>query len=104
MIVALVFFVLLTITLSIVLFFSLKLNLQYSEKFEEIKERTEESLDVLDTCYQRAAAKAQLDIMSDEPVVQEFVSDIKLSRDAILLVANLIVEPFQGDDEEKGLI
>ena len=86
------------------LFFSLKLNLQYSEKFEEIKERTEESLDVLDTCYQRAAAKAQLDIMSDEPVVQEFVNDIKLSRDAILLVANLIVEPFQGDDEEKGLI
>ena len=80
---------------------SVRLNLKYAEKFEEIIDQIDVSLDILDTQYQRAAAKAELEVLSDEPVVRDLIDDIKSSRDAILLVANLIVEPTQ--DEEKGL-
>lgn len=82
--------------------FSLRMNLDYSDKMQEIKEATEESLDVLNTFYQRAAARAELEVMSDEPVIRELVADLKGSRDAILLVANIIVDPLQNDDNEEG--
>lgn len=85
---------------SIVLIISIRMNLDYSDKLQEIKEATEEALDVLNTFYQRAAARAELEVMSDEPVVRELVTDLKGSRDAILLVANIIVDPLQEDDEE----
>ena len=87
--------------LSAVLYFSLRLNLQNQDKFEEISEQIDESLDVLDACYQRAAQRAKLEVLSDEPVVRELLEDIKTTRDAILLVANLIVKPMQEAEQEK---
>lgn len=86
--------------LSGALVWSVRLNLSYADKLEEVSDQIEDSLDVLDTCYQRAAAKAELEVLSDEPVVRELMDDIRGSRDAILLVANLIVEPLQAN--EKG--
>ena len=82
--------------------YSVRMNLDYSDKMQEIKEATEESLDVLNTFYQRAATRAELEVMSDEPVIRELVADLKGSRDAILLVANIIVDPLQNDDNEEG--
>lgn len=90
------------IGVTIAFVFSLRMNLDYSDKMQEIKEATEESLDVLNTFYQRAAARAELEVMSDEPVIRELVADLKGSRDAILLVANIIVDPLQNDDNEEG--
>lgn len=79
---------------------SVKKNLQLTEKLQEINDQVEESLDVLDACYQRAAERAKLEVFTDEPVVKELIEDIKLTRDAILLVANLIVEPLKQTKEE----
>lgn len=90
------------IGVTIAFIFSLRMNFDYSDKMQEIKEATEESLDVLNTFYQRAAARAELEVMSDEPVIRELVADLKGSRDAILLVANIIVDPLQNDDNEEG--
>jgi len=96
-----VFFLILVILLGIGLALSLRLNLRYSEKLQEVSDQIEDSLDVLDTLYQRAATRAQLEVFSDDAVVKELVSDIQTTRDAILLVANLIVSPMQEDDEEN---
>jgi hypothetical protein len=85
--------------LSFFLFFSIRLNLKNTDKLERISERIEESLDVLDVCYQRATARAALEVLSDEPVVRELVEDIRISKDAILLVANLLTEPAKYEDE-----
>jgi hypothetical protein len=87
--------------LGISLYYSVRLNLKCYEKLESIGEQIEKSLDVLDTCYQRAATRANLEVFSDDPIVRELVEDIKITKDAILLVANLIVEPMQGDNLEK---
>jgi hypothetical protein len=96
------FFIIATLILAALLFFSVRLNLKYSEKLEDVREQVEESLDVLDTCYQRAAQRAKLEVLSDEPVVRDLLDDIKITRDAILLVANLIVEPLSEVDERNA--
>lgn len=84
--------------LSLTLFFSLRLNLRTREKLIEVSEKIEESLDILDVCYQRAATRAELEIFSDEPVIKELVEDIRMSKNAILLVANLLIEPMNEDE------
>jgi hypothetical protein len=96
-----IFFLVLSIIFAAGLIFSLRLNLRYSDKLQEVSDQVDESLDILDTLYQRAATRAQLEVFSDDPVVKELVSDIQTTRDAILLVANLIVDPMQEDDEEN---
>ena len=101
-----VFFVVLLsvlcVLLATALAYSLRLNLQYQDKIESVSEQIEKSLDVLDTCYHRAAQRAGLEVFSDEPVVKELIEDIKETRDAILLVANLIIEPLQGEEEKDN--
>lgn len=95
------------VVLSILCFFlilslvwSVKKNLAFSEKFESIIEQIERSLDVLDTCYQRAVTRSKLEVLSDEPVVRELLEDIQVTRDAILLVANLMIEPIEEEREK----
>lgn len=82
------------------LIWSVKKNLEFSEKFESIIEQIERSLDVLDSCYQRAATRSKLEVLSDEPVVRELLEDIQVTRDAILLVANLMIEPIEEEREK----
>ena len=82
------------------LIWSVKKNLEFSEKFESIIEQIERSLDLLDSCYQRAATRSKLEVLSDEPVVRELLEDIQVTRDAILLVANLMIEPIEEEREK----
>lgn len=97
------------LTLSIICFFlllgfiwSVRKNLEFSEKLETVVDQIEKSLDILDSCYNRASARAKLEVLSDEPIVKELLDDIQVSRDAILIVANLIVEPLQGVEEKEN--
>lgn len=90
-----------TFMLSALLFVSVRQNLQYSEKLEELGDQIDESLDILNGCYQRIAKAAETPVLSDEPIVQQLISDIKLTRDSVLLVANKIVI-FDSTDENKN--
>lgn len=91
---------LIIIALSVGLFYSVRLNMKYVEQLDQIREQVEESLDVLNTCYQRVAEKSSIELLSDEPIVRDLVYDMKRSKDAILLVANMIVTPFNEDEED----
>lgn len=102
MIIAIISLAVICTALIAALVWSVRLNLIYLEKIEEVRNQIDESLDILDSQYQRAAAKAELEVLSDEPIVRELIEDIRSSRDAILLVANLIVEPLK--DDEKDLL
>lgn len=87
--------------LSVALVWSIRVNLRYMDTVDAVHAAVEECLDVLDTFYQRAAKRAKLEVMSDEPVVRELVADLKGAREAILLVASLIIEPMQFDEESS---
>lgn len=91
----------LCLILSAFLVLSVRRNMSYMETIENTAEQVQTSLDVLDECYRRASDRAALEVMSDEPVIREMVKDLKDSRDAILLVANLIVKPFQTDEDDE---
>ena len=95
-------FTLLIFVFLILLILSVKKNLYFQNRVEEINDRLEESLDVLDEVYQRIVEKTKLEVLSDEPVVRELAEDLKISRDSILHVASLVTDSLNqkttGDD------
>lgn len=69
------------------------------DKFAELGEQIEESLDILNQCYFRISKTAETPVTSDDPVVQQLLSDVADTRHAILLVANKVIT---FNDEEYG--
>lgn len=94
---------LLCIALSVVLFYSVRLNLRLRDKLDDVVDQVSESLDILDTCYRRMTSLTRTEVLSDEPIVKKCVDEIKRSRNAILVVANLMIDPVKEDDnDDKG--
>ena len=89
------------VVLSFLLFLSVRRNLELADRFEEVGEQVEASLDILNDCYQRIAKVAETPVGSDEPFVQQLIADIKHTKHAILLVANKIVTFDQQDEDEQ---
>jgi len=80
-----------------------KKNLIMSDQREQLVDQIEESLDVLDSCFHRLSHNAEVNVLSDEPVIREVMSDIRRSRNAVLAIASKVVaygsEPEEKDDE-----
>lgn len=80
-----------------------KKSLKLIEKMDEIGAQIEESLDILDDCYGDVSKHLKSPVLFDDPVVITMVNDVKRARDAMLLVANKLTEPFpfeeSGSDE-----
>lgn len=82
------------------LFLSIKRNLEMADKIDELGDQVEETLDIIDGCYQRIAKVAEMPVTTDDPVIQQLVSDIKYTKQALLLIANKIVT-FDQEEEES---
>ena len=91
----------LVVMLSVGLFISVRRNLELDDKFDELGEQVEESLDIIDDCYQRIAKVAETPVATDDPLVQQLVADIKHTKAALLLVANKVVTFDRGDEDEE---
>jgi hypothetical protein len=61
------------------------------DQLEDLTEKIEESLDVLDYSYGRMSKLLETPVAFDDPVAIELVQSAKNARDAMLLVANNIV-------------
>jgi|688.fasta_scaffold05770_25 hypothetical protein len=82
------------------LFLLVKRHMQTLEQFEDLTERIEESLDVLDFSYGRMTKLLETPVAFDDPIAVELVQSAKNARDAMLLVANNIVnEKLQPNNE-----
>lgn len=92
--------IVLIVVLLSALVISIARNLQYAEKLEVLGDQIEESLDILDDAYQRIAKVAEMPVMSDEPIIQQLLQDIKHAKHAVLLVANKVVVFDREDDDE----
>ena len=79
--------------------FLIRKNLHLADQREELVDRIEESLDMLDDCYHRLAHNADIPVLSDEPVIKEVIADIKRAKQAVLLIAGKVVVYGQADDE-----
>lgn len=86
------------------LFYNIKRNFKLEDKLDELGEQIEESLDILNDCYQRIAKVAETPIAMDDPVIRQLLNDIRYVRHAILLIANKVVtfdEPEQETEDEQ---
>ena len=99
MIVISLFLGVLVVILSVLLYMSVRRTLYLDDKFEELGQQVEKSLDIIDECYGRISAVSETPVFSDEPVVKQLMGDVAYTRRALLLIANNIVT-FDQDDEE----
>lgn len=86
------------------LFVSLRRSLTLVEKMDDISVQVEESLDIINDAYSSVSRHLESPVLFDDPVVVAMINDVKNARDAMLLVANKVVEPFPDDadsDEES---
>jgi len=71
------------------------ITLHYLWKFAkamlDLQEQIEESLDIIDSYYQRINVIASTPLMVDEPYVREMMGLIRNFHSAILMIANKIV-------------
>jgi hypothetical protein len=75
-------------------------NIQLNDQREDLVDQIEESLDMLDGCYARLQHHSEIPVLSDEPIIQDVVNDIKRARNTVLTVASKIVT-YGGEETEK---
>jgi len=95
------FLIIVIMSLSAALIYSVKRNLEFDEKFEDMGQQVEESLDILNDCYQRIAKVAEMPVTTDDPVIQQLLADVRHTKNAILLVANKVVAFDLVEPEEE---
>lgn len=86
--------------LSIFLIVSLYYNYKFARVILKVEDAVEESLDSLDERYTSIQKVLDTPLFFDSPQVRQVVSDITLSRDAILYVANQLAGIDDGEKEE----
>jgi len=70
-----------------------------------VEDAIEESLDVLDERYESIAEVLEIPLFSDSPQIRQVHTDLRRSRDAILLIAQILINDFNkledNEDEEN---
>ena len=70
----------------------------------ELEDSVEESLDILDQRHQKINDVLQIPVAGDDPMIRNIINEIKLAREAVLLVANKLVSFTlirERDEEQK---
>lgn len=101
MLIAVIMMSIICVLLFILLLYSVRRNLEFDTRFIEMGDQVEQSLDIIDECYRRVSIVAETPVASDDPMVQQLISDIKYTKQAILLVANKIVTFDKVEDDEE---
>jgi len=95
-------FLLFIIVLLIMLIFFLVIKLlRLNDMHDVIIEQVEQSLDIIDDCYRRISTVAEMPVTFDDPVVHQLLSDIKLTKHSLLLIANKISIDDSEENKEK---
>ena len=86
---------------STVAFVSIKKNLEFMERIDEIEGAIQNAIDVLDIHREKIDQKSKIEVFSDEPVVKELVQDIASVRNAVLDVAKLLDDTLKTEDTDN---
>lgn len=93
------------------LLIALSVSLYYVIKFSllilKVEDAIEESLDIIDERYRSISKILEIPLFYDSPQIRQVVSDIKITRDMLLLIANKfasIDREANQDEKENSLI
>jgi len=95
------FLSILSISLTAILAVSLKKNLEFMDKFDEIQETIQNSLEILEIQKQKIDQKSRLEVFSDEPVVRNLIKDIVESKNAVINVAKILDDSLDTETNES---
>lgn len=74
-----------------------KKHLYMLEKYDDLVEQVEESLDIIDQSYNGMSKLLETPVLFDDPIAVEMVNNAKMARDSMLLIANKIAN---GNEDE----
>jgi hypothetical protein len=69
---------------------SLKKNLEFMDKLEELSEVVYNCVDVLEQQHRTIEEKTKIEVFSDEPIIKDLVEDMKIARNSVLKVAKVL--------------
>lgn len=101
MITAIVILLITTIVSSGAAYLGFSKSLQLQDKLDKVTEAIDQSLDVLDEHYRNVDKKSQLEVMSDDPIIRDLVSDIRGARDAVLVVAAVMNDSVSDEETQE---
>ena len=87
----------------VMLFYSIKRNLEYQDKLDELDEVLGSVVDALDEQHAKIEAKTHIEVFSEEPIIKELVQDISTARDLVKESASIlrdVAASLQEEDEE----
>lgn len=99
-----IFLLLVSIALSVSLFYSVRRNLEYMEILDAFTDSTEESLQELESYYSKIDKKSKLELFLDEPVTRELMEDIRGTKKAIKKIAekiSVLIEEDSGTEQRE---
>ena len=88
------------VTALVALSFSLRKNIEFMEKIEEVASSVQEAIDILEEQYQIIDKKSKIELFSDEPLVKELVNDILVAKNSIVKTAKILDGVLVDDDLE----
>ena len=80
---------------------SLKKNIEYMDKLEEVGQSLQVSIDVLEVQYVKLNKKSKIELFSDEPVVRELVMDIAEAKESVMVTARLLDGVLRTEESEE---
>lgn len=86
------------IALTVLLVIVARKAMELNDRLDALAEGIEESLDIIDGHYRKVSRVSETPVLSDDPIVRQFVESVKQVRSAIQVIANRIVE-FERDKE-----
>lgn len=81
---------LIAIASSTALFVSVKRNLLYMDTLDEIEATIVSAVKALEEQKVKIGKKAQIEVLSDEPVVKELIRDIVVTKNVVADIAKLL--------------
>jgi hypothetical protein len=71
----------------------LKKHLVLLEQFDELNEKVDACLEVVDHSHSKLSKLLKTPVLFDDPIVVEMVQSAKAARDSLLFTANKLAEP-----------
>jgi len=98
-----VFFASLFLGSSVGLYWSLRKNIEYMERLEEVGSLIRDSIEVLEAQRQKIDQKSKLEVFSDEPVVRELIQDIVTARASVEVCMSVLTQVIEDEENiEQG--
>lgn len=92
---------LLCLVLGGLLIVSVRYNIRHARVILDVEDSLSEALDTCDVAYRRMSEVLELPVALNTPEVRQVVEQIRVVRDSVLYVSNVMVSPFGGIEEEE---